>query len=83
MTDLHIRILRLVAHQMQRELDHHDAADHAADTASARRRRHLTQAARRTRARVADAEAQRRGRQPARGSSSRPVARDASSLEGP
>jgi hypothetical protein len=60
-SDLHIRILRQVARQTQRELDHHDIVDHAGDAASTGRRDYLARAANRTRARVADAE-QRRNR---------------------
>ena len=59
MSDLHIRILRLVAHQRQRELDDHDAVEHAEDTASTGQRRQLVRIATRTRARVADAQARR------------------------
>jgi diguanylate cyclase (GGDEF)-like protein len=60
MSDPHLRILRLVANNMQRELGDHDAVDHAGDTASTGRRQHLEQMATRTRARVAAAEARRR-----------------------
>jgi hypothetical protein len=59
MTDVHLRILRLLARQRQRELDDHDAADHAGDATSASRRRELDRAAGRTRASVAAAEARR------------------------
>lgn len=62
MTDLHLRILRLVAKQRQRELDDHDATDRTDDGASDGRRRHLDQAAARTKANVAAAEARRRQR---------------------
>jgi len=55
LTDSHIRILRMVAKQRQRELADHDDAD----TASADRRRHLEQAAGRTKTNVAAAEARR------------------------
>jgi hypothetical protein len=60
MTDLHLRILRLLAKQRQRELDHHDAAEHTGDARSAGRRRDLERAATRTGANVAAAEARRR-----------------------
>jgi len=39
MTDLHLRILRIVAKKRQRALDDHDAADHAADPRSGDRER--------------------------------------------
>jgi hypothetical protein len=65
-TDLHLRILRLVAKQRQRELDDHDATDHNRGSASAARRRDLDHAAGRTSANVAAAEARRRYR-PRRG----------------
>lgn len=64
MTDPHIRILRLVAHQAQRELDDHHSLNHIADTASIGRREHLERAAAQTRARVADAGERRRNRRP-------------------
>lgn len=60
MTDLHLRILRLFAKQRQRELDDHDGADHTGDARSAGRRRELEQAAVRTGANLAAAEARRR-----------------------
>lgn len=60
MTDLHLRILRLVAKQRQRELDDHDAAGPARGTGSTGRRRDLAQAAGRTKTSVAAAEARRR-----------------------
>jgi hypothetical protein len=60
MTDRHIRILRLVAHQAQRELDDHDSVDQIGYTASTGRREHLERAAARTRAHVADAKERRR-----------------------
>jgi hypothetical protein len=59
-TDRHIRILRLVAQHRKRELDEHDAADGAGETASAGRRWHLEMAAERTLGRVTQAEARRR-----------------------
>jgi hypothetical protein len=62
MTDRHIRILQLVAHHAQRELDDHRSVDHIEDTASTGRREHLERAAVRTRARVADADQRRRRR---------------------
>lgn len=60
MTDIHLRILRLLATQRQRELDDHDAAEHTGDGGSADRRRDRAHAAGRTRAGVAAAEARRR-----------------------
>ena len=57
MTDAHLRILRRVACETQRALDAHD---HRSDDAGATvRRRRLTSAAGRTRARVTAAEARR------------------------
>lgn len=67
MTDVHLRILRLLAKQRQRELDDHDAVDHAGDTGSASRRHELERATGRTRAGVAAAEARRRHIWPGRG----------------
>jgi hypothetical protein len=65
MTDLHLRLLRMVAKQRQRELDDHDAAaDHGRDPASTGRRRDLEHAAGRTQANVAAAQARRRYRRP-------------------
>jgi hypothetical protein len=66
MTDVHMRILRRVARQTQRELEAHDESENAGGTAAAGRRRHLERAATRTRARVAGAQAQRRGQRPER-----------------
>ncbi len=60
MSDLHLRILRLVADRNQRELNAHDAHGHVEDPASTARRRDLAQTAARTRARVAAAHARRR-----------------------
>ena len=60
MTDPHIRILRLVAHQAQRDLVDHHSVDHTGHTASTRRCGHLERAAARTGARVADADERRR-----------------------
>jgi hypothetical protein len=59
-TDFHLSILRMVATKRQRELDGHDAVDHAGGPASAGRRHDLEQAAGRTKANVAAAEARRR-----------------------
>jgi hypothetical protein len=59
-SDLHIRILRLVAHRTQRDLDDHDAVDHVWDTACAGRRQDLARIATRSRARVTEARARRR-----------------------
>ncbi|MGH2870868.1 MAG: hypothetical protein ACRDL5_00190, partial [Solirubrobacteraceae bacterium] len=66
MTDAHVRILRLLAKQRQRELDDHEAADRPGDAASTGRWRELERAAGRTRANVAAAEARRHYRRPAR-----------------
>jgi len=62
-TDLHPRVLRMVAKQRQRALDDLDAGDHAGDAASVARRRDLERAAGQT---VAAAEARRRRPRPAR-----------------
>lgn len=67
MTDVHLRILRMVARQRQQELDAHDAADHIGDAASTGDRRDLEQAAGRTKANVAAAEARRGYLRPGRG----------------
>jgi hypothetical protein len=64
MTDLHLRILRMVAKRHHRELDDHDDADHAGDSASAGERRDLEQAADQANANVAAAEARRRHPRP-------------------
>jgi hypothetical protein len=66
MTDVHLRILRLLARQRQRELDEHDTADESGGAASTGRRRELERSAGRTRANVAAAEARRRYVRPAR-----------------
>jgi len=58
-TDPHIRILRLVAQQRQRELRDYDADDHNGEVASPDHGQRLERAATRTRARVADALARR------------------------
>jgi hypothetical protein len=60
MTDLHLRILRIVAKHRQCELNDHDAADHTGGPASAGHRSDLEQAAGRANANVAAAEARRR-----------------------
>lgn len=65
MTDLHLRILRMVAKQRQRELDDHNAADHT-DRASAERRGDLERVAGQTEANLAAAEARRRRPRPGR-----------------
>jgi hypothetical protein len=65
-TDLHLRVRRMVAKQRQRELDDHDTAGRTSDTASAGDRRDLEHAAGRTKANVAAAEARRRYRRPGR-----------------
>lgn len=66
MTDLHLRILRMVAKQRERELDDHDAADHAGGRTSAGQRRDLEHAAGRTKANVTAAQARRRCPHPGR-----------------
>ena len=58
MTDLHLRILRIVAERRQRELDDDDGQ--ASDHSSAGRRRDLERAAWRSKAIVAAAQARRR-----------------------
>jgi hypothetical protein len=63
MSDRHMHILRQVARQTQRELDHHDSGDHAGDAASTGRRDYLVRAAKCTRAQVTDAEMRRDRRQ--------------------
>jgi hypothetical protein len=65
MTDSHIRILRLMAHQRRRELRNYDAVRQNRDAISTDRRQHLAQAATRTSARVADAQARRHQPRPA------------------
>lgn len=62
MADRHMHILRQVARQTQRELDHHDSIDQAGEASSTGRRDYLVRAAKRTRARVADAELRRNRR---------------------
>jgi hypothetical protein len=59
-SDLHLRTLRMLAKQRQRELDDHDAGEPTGDAAASRRRRELKRAAARTSANVAAAEARRR-----------------------
>ncbi len=49
MSDRHVRILRHLARHSQRELDRHDAGDHAGDAAATDHRQRLGDAARRTR----------------------------------
>jgi hypothetical protein len=66
MTDLHLRILRLIAKRRQSALDDHDADGHTHGRASAGRRRDLEKAARRTKANVAAAQARRRHPRPGR-----------------
>ncbi len=68
MSDLHLRILRMVAKHRQRELDDHDATDQSSDPASAGHRRDLERTAGRTKANVAAAEARRHYPQPERDS---------------
>lgn len=59
MSDVHLRILRRLAHQTQRELERHDTVDHAGDAASTGRRAYLARAVKRTRGQVAAAEQRR------------------------
>jgi hypothetical protein len=66
MTDLHLRILRMIAKHRQSELDDDDAAGHTRGRASAGRRSDLEKAARRTKANVAAAQARRRRPRPRR-----------------
>jgi hypothetical protein len=66
MTDVHLRVLRMVARQRQRELHDHDAAGRAGGVASTGHRRNLEQAAGRADANVAAAEARRRSPRPGR-----------------
>ena len=60
MTDRHMRILRHMARQAQRRLDHHNALEPAGDAGSTGRRDYLKHAGKRTRGRVAAAEQRRR-----------------------
>ena len=60
MTDLRLRILRMIAEHRQSASDDDDAAGHTHGRASARRRGDLEKAARRTKANVAAAQARRR-----------------------
>jgi hypothetical protein len=64
MTDPHIRILRLMAHQREQELRNYNAFNDNGDAISSDRREHLEHAATRTSARVADAQARRRRLRP-------------------
>jgi hypothetical protein len=59
-TDAHIKILAMVARKSQRRLDDHDAARGTPDPAYAGQRHDLKTRAKRTRARVAAAQARRR-----------------------
>lgn len=59
MSDRHMHILRQVARQIQRDLDHYDSVDHDGDASSTGRRDYLVRAAKRTRAQVTDAEMRR------------------------
>lgn len=65
MTDVHLRILQMVAKQRKHQLDDHNAGDHAG-LVSAERRRDLERVAGRTEANVAAAEARRRRPRPGR-----------------
>ena len=66
MTDRHLRILRLMAQQRRRVLNDYEAVDHTGEAVSAARRQRLEQAASRTSARVADAQARPRQPRPSR-----------------
>jgi hypothetical protein len=66
MTDLHLRILRLIAKRRQSGLGDLDADGHTHGRASAGRRRDLEKAARRAKANVAAAQARRRHPRPGR-----------------
>jgi hypothetical protein len=59
MTDRHMRILRNIARQTQRDLDHHNTHEPAGNAASTGRRDYLEHAAKRTRGQVAAAEQRR------------------------
>jgi hypothetical protein len=60
MTDIHLRILRMIAKRRQRDLDDHDVADHAERPAPTGHRRDLEKAAGRSKDNVATAQARRR-----------------------
>ena len=60
MTDIHLRILGVMARDNQRRLTEHDAAEVAPAAGTAERRQDLQTTATRTRARVAAAQARRR-----------------------
>jgi hypothetical protein len=66
MTDLHLRILRMIAEHRQSALNDDGAAGHTHGLASAGRRSDLEKAARRTQANVAAAQARRRHPRPGR-----------------
>jgi hypothetical protein len=66
MTDLHLRILRMIAKHRQSALDDDDDAAHTHGRASAGRTSDLEKAARRTKANVAAAQARRRHPRPGR-----------------
>jgi hypothetical protein len=63
MTYRHLRILRLMAHQRQRERHNYEGVDHDGKAVCTDRLQHLEQPATRTSARVTDAQAWRRRRQ--------------------
>jgi hypothetical protein len=62
LSDLHIRVLRLMAQRAKGELEAHDALDHGREGVGPTRRRRLVAAASRTRLGVRDAEARRSDR---------------------
>lgn len=64
MTDRHMRILRQIARQTQRELDHHNTLEPAKDADSTNRQDYLEHAAKRTRGHVAAAEQRRQAAEP-------------------
>jgi hypothetical protein len=63
-SDVHIRLLRRLASQAQRELAEHHAIHQIQDAAYRRRGERLERAATRTGARLADAQTRRRHRLP-------------------
>jgi hypothetical protein len=59
MTDTHIRLLRLLTNQSQRQLAHHHSTHQVEDAASRERGEQLERAATRTRAHLARAQTRR------------------------
>lgn len=64
MTDTHIRVLRLLANQAQRELVDHESIHRGEGAAVRQRREHLEQLATRTKDRLTDARTRRHHGQP-------------------